>query len=60
VLLTIISKNPTMNRIVKVALSIRPLMVSNAGATIRENPPIAVILPIVLTETINEYLIADN
>ena len=35
-------------------------MVSNAGATIRENPPIAVILPIVLTETINEYLIADN
>ena len=35
-------------------------MASSEGATIRENPPIAVILPIVLTETVNTHLIADS
>ena len=35
-------------------------MARSAGATIRENPPIAVILPIVLTETVNAYLVADS
>jgi hypothetical protein len=31
-------------------------MANNAGATIRENPPIAVIFPIVLTTTLNAYV----